>query len=405
MLGGVGSAGEDIIIGVVDSGIWPESLSFSDRTGVNGNATKDGKLSYQQIPGWHGKCTPGEEFNASMCNQKLIGAQYFNAGWGGDAGIDADRPWEFTSPRDYNGHGTHTSSTAGGNNNVPTTGPAAVFGPISGIAPRARIAMYKALWSTQDASTASGTTSDLVAAIDQAVADGVDVINYSISGSTTDFLYPVMVSYLYAARAGIFVAASAGNNGPTVSSVAHAGPWVTTVAAGTHNRSVTGSVTLGNGATYYGPSLAAAAVSAPLIDSTAAGLPGADPTAVALCYSSLDGGNMLDPAKVAGKIVVCDRGVTARVNKSYAVMEVGGVGMLLVNTSAAQSLNADFHYIPTVHLQSVDRAPVKAYAATAGATATINPAVISYTAPAPYTASFSSRGPLWLVVATCSSLT
>src|SRR5215207_3159414 len=100
-LGGVESAGDGIIIGVIDSGIWPESLSFSDRTGENGNASKEGKLDYQQIPGWHGKCTPGEEFTASLCNQKLIGAQWFNAGQGGDAGIDASRPWEFNSVRDY----------------------------------------------------------------------------------------------------------------------------------------------------------------------------------------------------------------------------------------------------------------------------------------------------------------
>ncbi len=393
-LGGVGKAGEGIIIGMVDSGIWPESLSFTDRTSKNGNATKDGKLSYQQIPGWHGKCVPGEGFVASMCNQKLIGAQYFNEAWGGNAGIEAQRPWEFVSARDYNGHGTHTSSTAGGNNGVQATGPTEAFGKISGIAPRARIAMYKALWSAQDASTASGTNSDLVAAIDQAVVDGVDVISYSVSGSQTNFLDPVEVSFLYAANAGIFVATSAGNNGPTASTVAHPSPWTTTVAAGTHSRSVNGSVTLGNGATYYGPSLAAAAVTAPLIDSTAAGLPGADPTQVALCYSSLDGGNVLDPAKVAGKIVVCDRGVTARVNKSYAVMEAGGAGMILVNTAAGQTLNADFHSVPTVHLDVADRAAVKAYAAGDGATATINKAVIDYTTPAPFTATFSSRGPL-----------
>jgi hypothetical protein len=390
-LGGVGRAGEGIIIGMVDSGIWPESLSFSDRTGINGSATKDGKLSYQQIPGWHGKCVPGEAFNASLCNQKLIGAQYFNEAWGGNAGIEAQRPWEFTSARDYNGHGTHTSSTAGGNNGVLAAGPTATFGIISGIAPRARIAMYKALWSTQIADTASGYTTDLVAAIDQAVVDGVDVISYSISGSRTNFLDPVEVSFLYAANAGIFVATSAGNNGPAVSTVAHPSPWITTVAAGTHNRSVNGSVTLGDGATYYGPSLAAAAVTAPLIDSTAAGRTGADATQVALCYSSLDGGNVLDPAKVAGKIVVCDRGTTARVNKSYAVMEAGGVGMILVNTAAGQTLNADFHSVPTVHLQNTDRAAAKAYAATAGATATINEATAP---PAPFTASFSSRGPL-----------
>jgi subtilisin family serine protease len=137
--------------------------------------------------------------------------------WGGDAGVKAQRPWEFLSPRDYNGHGTHTSSTAGGNNGVQTTGDTAVFGRISGMAPRARIATYKALWSTEDAATASGFTSDLVAAIDQAVADGVDVINYSISGTRTNFLDPVEVSFLFAADAGVFVAASAGNEGPTAS--------------------------------------------------------------------------------------------------------------------------------------------------------------------------------------------
>ncbi len=387
--------GEGVIIGLIDSGIWPESLSFSDRTGTNGNATKDGKLSYQQIPGWHGKCVPGEAFNASLCNQKLIGAQYFNESWGGSAGIDAQRPWEFNSVRDYNGHGTHTSSTAGGNANVPVTGPAAAFGAVSGMAPRARIAMYKALWSTQDASTASGSTSDLVAAIDQAVADGVDVINYSISGTQTNFLDPVEVSFLYAAQAGVFVATSAGNSGPTTSTVAHPSPWITTVAAGTHNRSMESSVVLGNGNTYYGASAALSTVTAPLIDSTAAGLPGADPTMVRLCYAAVDNGGVpvLDPAIVAGKIVVCDRGVTARVNKSRAVMEAGGVGMVLVNTSA-NSLNADFHSVPSVHLQDTDRDAVKAYAATPGATATVNRATAGYTTAAPFTADFSSRGPL-----------
>jgi len=386
-------AGEGIVVGVVDSGIWPQSKSFTDRDA-------NGKLVYQSIGGFHGHCESSEvvtdgSWDVNNCNKKLIAARHFNAGWGGDAAIDAERPWEFTSPRDYNGHGTHTSSTAGGNYGVQTTGPAAAFGPISGMAPRARIAMYKALWSTEDASTASGFTSDLVAAIDQAVADGVDGVNYSISGTRTNFLDPVQVSFLFAADAGVFVTASAGNSGPTTATVAHPGPWLTTVAAGTHNRNGQGSVTLGNGATYNGASVASAVGPAPLIDSTAAGLPGADPTKVALCYSTIDnsGTPVLDPALVAGKIVVCDRGVTARVNKSFAVQEAGGVGMILVNTSI-NSLNADFHFVPTVHLQSTDRAAVKAYAATPGATATINQSTLTYTDPAPFTASFSSRGPL-----------
>lgn len=388
-LGGIGKGGEDVIIGIIDSGIWPESLSFSDRVDANGVPSAKGKKVYQQIPGWHGKCVPGEGWNASYCNQKLIGAQYFNAAWG-PGGIDAQRPWEFNSPRDYNGHGTHTASTAGGNYGVPTTGPAAAFGSISGMAPRARIAMYKALWSTEDGSTASGYTSDLVAAIDQAVADGVDVINYSISGTLTNFLDPAQVSFLFAARAGVFVSASAGNSGPTVSTVAHPGPWLTTVAAGTHNRSGEGSVTLGNGDTYYGASVATAVGPAPLVDSVNVGLAGADPTQVELCYIGT-----LDPALVAGKIVLCKRGVIARVDKSRAVKMAGGVGMILYNDPDS-SLNADFHFVPTVHVNKADGLAIKGYIAAkgAGATATINAATIVYDTPAPYTASFSSRGPL-----------
>ncbi|MEP7135211.1 MAG: S8 family peptidase [Chloroflexota bacterium] len=393
-LGGFDNAGEGVVIGIIDSGIWPESLSFADSINEDTKqwtfATGDHVENvYKKPKKWNAAC----DFTDASCNNKLIGAQHFNASFGGDAGIAATRPWEFLSARDYNAHGTHTSSTAGGNHGVVATGPAAVFGSISGMAPHAYISMYKALWSTQSGDTASGSTSDLVAAIDQAVADGVDVINYSISGSSTDFLDPAEIAFLNAADAGVFVAASAGNSGPTPSTVAHPSPWITTVAAGTHNRGSSGSVTLGNAVTYNGASLAATAVTAPLINSSDAGLSGADATQVALCYSSADGGNVLDPAKVAGKIVVCDRGVTARVNKSLAVQEAGGVGMILLNPSA-NSLNADFHYLPTVHLQNTDAAAVHAYAATAGATATINAAVLTFTDPAPFTASFSSRGPL-----------
>ena len=395
-LGGQKNAGKGVVIGIIDSGIWPESLSFADSYNEETNqwtfASGDHiEVEYKTPKNWAAACV----LDNATCNNKLIGAQYFNAAFGGDAGIAATRPWEYLSARDYNAHGTHTASTAGGNYNVQATGPAAVFGTISGMAPHAYISVYKALWSTQDGSTASGFTSDLVAAIDQAVADGVDVINYSISGSTTNFLDPVEIAFLNAADAGVFVAASAGNSGPTASTVAHPSPWITTVAAGTHNRSVSGSVTLGNSVTYFGASLAAAPVTAPLIDSQAAGLPGAGATALRLCFSAATNGGtpVLDPALVAGKIVVCDRGTNARVDKILAVQQAGGVGMILLNTST-NSLNADFHYVPSVHLQNTNRTAVKTYAATAGATATINSAVLSLTTPAPFTASFSSRGPL-----------
>ncbi|MEV6150067.1 S8 family serine peptidase [Nonomuraea sp. NPDC052129] len=385
-------AGEGLVIGVIDSGIWPASKSFDGRDA-------DGK-PYGPVRGFHGTCatgSPDDSWNSGMCNGKLIAAKHFDAGWGGDAGVKEQLPWEFLSPRDYNGHGTHTSSTSGGNYGVSATGAAAAFGKISGIAPRARIAAYKALWSTQDASTANGYYSDLVAAIDQAVADGVDVINYSVSGTQSDFLDPAEMAFLSAAEAGVFVAAAGGNSGPAAATVAHPSPWVTTVAAGTHNRGTQGSATLGNGTTYSGASLAATKVGpAPLVDATAAGLPGADPTRLAQCYAARDndGKALLDPAKVKGKIVVCDRGETPRVNKSVAVAEAGGVGMILTNTDE-NSLNADLHSLPTVHLAVKDRQAVKDYAAANGATATIDQAKINNNTPAPYVAEFSSRGPLY----------
>ena len=385
-------AGENIVIGVVDSGIWPQSKSFSDRDA-------NGKLIYNPLAGRHGRCEDSSadgSWTSDNCNKKLIWARHFNAAWGGDPAIQAQRPWEYLSPRDYNGHGTHTSSTAGGNNGVQPTGPAAGFPPISGMAPRARVAMYKALWSTQDGSTASGFNSDLVAAIDQAVADGVDVINYSVgpSSAPNTFLSPEQVSFLFAADAGVFVSAAAGNTGPGAGTVTNPGPWITTAAAGTHNRNGIGSVTLGNNATFNGASLAAAVGPAPFIRSTDAGLPGANPTAAQLCFAAVDNGGtpVLDPAKVTGKIVLCDRGTNARVNKSLAVQQAGGVGMVLANVTP-NSLNADFHFVPTVHVADTDRAALITYSGTTNPTAKINQSTIVLNAPAPSIAGFSSRGP------------
>ncbi len=336
--------GENVIIGVIDSGIWPEHPSFADG--------KRGEPDYDRVRGWKGTCISGDQFTANNCNRKLIGARYYNEGFGGDDGIRALFPYEFVSPRDFDGHGTHTSSTAGGNEGVPATGPAAVFGKINGIAPRARIAMYKALWHDNDTATSSGYTSDLVAAIDDAVADGVDVINYSISGTSTNFLDPVELAFLSAADAGVFVAASAGNSGPTTSTVAHPSPWITTVAAGTHNRDGAGSATLGNGVVLSGASVAAAVASKSLINAARCGGGRRRPDrgrGFAFQPPTTAGTAVLDPAKVAGKIVVCDRGVNARVSKSQAVLQAGGVGMLLLNTSP-NSINADLHFVPTVHL-------------------------------------------------------
>ncbi|HEU4839973.1 MAG TPA: S8 family peptidase, partial [Ilumatobacteraceae bacterium] len=348
-LGGVGKSGEDVIIGVVDTGINAAHPSFSDRvgTGPNGQA---GKLGYQQIPGWHGKCTPGEGFTASDCNQKLIGAQYFYAGFG----IEDIAERDFLSPRDYNGHGSHTASTAGGNNGIQATGDAAAFGKISGMAPRARIAAYKVCW--EDSGDGGCANSDSVAAIDQAVADGVDVINFSISGTRTNYLDAVEVAFLFAADAGVFVASSAGNEGPGNFTVAHISPWVASVAAGTHNRSGIGTVTVG-GVTHNGRTVAAAPVTAPTVVSTAAALvtTPAGLEEARLCFLG-----SLDPAKVAGKIVFCDRGVNARIDKSLEVKNRGGVGMIMANTNV-NSVNADLHFVPSIHVDNVTGNAIRTY--------------------------------------------
>ena len=155
-------------MGVVDTGIWPEHPSFSDRAGNNPR----GPLVYDKAKDFFGTCQTGEQWPKSTCNRKLVGARYFADGFIAATGGIPDH--EYLSARDAEGHGTHTASTAAGNAGVNASIFGRSFGTISGIAPRARVAAYKALWG------GSGTTSDLAAAIDAAVSDGVDVINYSI---------------------------------------------------------------------------------------------------------------------------------------------------------------------------------------------------------------------------------
>lgn len=398
---GLALKGEDIIIGVVDSGIWPESPSFADRVNGSTPVFGTGTLAYGPAPaGWNGSCVGGEGFTpATHCNNKLIGAQYFNAGF---LASGLPKHWtEFYSPRDsvagpngHGGHGSHTASTAGGNSGAPVTLGGNYVGTASGIAPRARIAAYKVCYTYVNPTAEDGTgsqnscfTSDSVAAIDKAVADGVHVINFSISGSQTSVNDPVEQAFLRAANAGVFVAASAGNSGPAVA-VAHVSPWLTTVAASTHDRALSANVTLGNGASYTGASFNAVALAAkPVIRAEDAGLPGADATQLRLCFLTPA---VLDPVKVAGKVVVCTRGTNARTDKSAAVKAAGGLGMVLADNGAG--LVADVHAIPTVHVNAADGAAVKTYAQAGGGTAAIG-VYFNAGKPAPIMAGFSSRGP------------
>lgn len=381
--GGVSHAGEGVIIADLDTGIWAENPAFAPLSNPRPDqATINAK--------WHGVCDTGAE-EPIACTNKIIGARYYGAAFGNTV-----IPEEFVGPRDYNGHGSHTASTAAGANGVTAVINGGVVGQASGMAPAARLAIYKVLWETADHTSGSGTTAGIVAAIDDAVSDGVDVINYSISGSSQYIVSPDELAFFSAAEAGVFISASAGNSGDTVGagSVAHNAPWEMTVAASSHDRGNNNTVTLGNGAVYHGVGVSPAIGPLPLIRSTDAVLAGADSEAARLCYSSATPpGNALDPDKVAGKIVICDRGISARVDKSQAVNEVGGLGMILANTSDAQSLNADFHIIPTSHVNAADGSAIKAYAAVgSAATATIS-ARDTTPVRAPEMAGFSSFGP------------
>lgn len=407
--------GENVIIGVIDSGVWPEDPSFGDK--LDGSSKpiayfQSGTQAYGPAPAkWKGTCQTGEGFTAAMCNNKLIGARYYVGGF--DAGNGTLTSFEYRSPRSGGGdggHGTHVASTAGGNSNVDAVIDGVGAGVMSGIAPRARLATYKVCWEATTEADTGCYTADTLKAIDDAVADGVDVINFSVSGTRTNFVDPVEIAYLNATAAGVFVATSAGNNGPA-NTVSHMSPWLMTVAASTHDRYTVANVVLGSGATFSGPSYQASGLSTrPLILSQNAGmlpfasLSPADQLALQRCYNAQDragapplGGSpasMLDPAKVAGKIVVCIRGGNVLVNKASAVKAAGGDGMIIQNAPGTSNTTINQPYVvPTVHLDAAAYSTVFAYAQTAGATASFGLGLQQPNVIAPVMADFSSRGP------------
>ena len=398
-LGGNAQAGKGVVVGVVDTGIWPESASLSGpKLGTKPATAADPYRPYRsgstivmhKADGsdFTGSCQAGEDFTADLCNTKLISAKYFGDAWLGATPPEARA--DYASPRDGEGHGTHTATTAAGRAGVDVAESGINFGTISGVAPAAKIAVYKALWEGKDGVGSGGYTSDILAAIDQAVADGVDVINYSV-GSIFESAHtdPVQLAFLSAASAGIFVSAAGGNSGPEPSSLDNTSPWVTTVGASTV-APYEGTVTLGNGEKYAGlsTSVATKVSSKPLVTGEAA------KTAAVTAYDASQClPDTLDSSKVAGHIVVCDRGVGARVAKSAEVKRAGGVAMVLLNLTD-QDMVADSHSVPTVHLNTPGSLSVKTYAGTPGATAELAPGnQTSQTTPYPQMADFSSRGP------------
>ncbi|CBI29567.3 unnamed protein product, partial [Vitis vinifera] len=315
---------------------------------------------------------------------KLIGARYFNKGY--SANVEPLNS-SMNSARDYDGHGTHTLSTAAGNF-VPG---ASVYGVGKGTAkggsPHARVAAYKVCWP-------SCYDSDIMAAFDMAIHDGVDVVSMSLGGDPSDYFDDgIAIGAFHAVKNNILVVSSAGNSGPSEGSVSNTAPWMFTVGASTMDREFQANVQLKNG-TFFEVHL-----SQPLpknkfyslisgAEATAANATSADSV---LCLEGT-----LDPEKVKGKILVCLRGVTDRVEKGLQAARVGAVGMILCNDEYdGNSLVADPHFLPATHINYTDGLAVLAYInSTKNPQGLITPPKGKiHTKPAPVMAAFSSRGP------------
>jgi subtilisin family serine protease len=366
-LGGQESAGEGVIIGVLDTGIWPEHPSFSD---------PDPSAKAYDAPPDPPTGTRACEFGSDVegdadfeCNNKLIGAERFMDTYDFFVGIEEG---EFDSARDDDGHGTHTTSTSGGNAGVE----ASIFGVdrgiISGVAPRAHVEMFKVCGE------AGCFTSDTTAATQAAIEDGVDVINFSISGGGNPYSDATELAFLDAYNAGIFVAASAGNSGPGADTVAHRGGWVTTVGASTAPRAFVDTIHLSADGVdtldLDGTSLTGGVGPAELVIA-------GDP----LCEPSGD--------DYTGQIVLCERGAIGRAEKGFNVEAQGAVGMILYNQSAGVTdVETDNHWLPASHIQFDQGTAILDFLGShTGVMATLSDSVTGSQQP-DVMASFSSRG-------------
>ncbi|KAF3506283.1 hypothetical protein F2Q69_00003393 [Brassica cretica] len=317
--------GSDLVIGVIDTGIWPERPSFDDR-GLGPVPAK-----------WKGQCAPSQDFPATACNRKLVGARFFCGGY----------------ERDSDGHGTHTASISAGRYVFPASILGYARGVASGMAPKARIAAYKVCWN-------SGCyDSDILAAFDTAVTDGVDVISLSVGGVVVPYhLDAIAIGAFGAIDRGVFVSASAGNGGPGALTVTNVAPWMTTVGAGTIDRDFPANVKLGNGKTCIEGSL--------------------------------------DASLVKGKIVLCDRGINSRATKGEIVRRNGGSGMIIANgVFDGEGLVADCHVLPATSVGASGGDEIRRYISESKQpTATIAfKGTRLGIRPAPVVASFSARGP------------
>ncbi|UUZ57815.1 S8 family serine peptidase [Nocardioides sp. B-3] len=325
-----GRAGSGVVIGFVDSGLAPDSPLFADVPGLGARTST-----------YAGECTTGADWTADSCNRKVVGSGWWVAGFG----EERIRSSESLSPLDAIGHGTRVASVAAGNSDVSVRVNGRTMGNFGGVAPRARVAPYKACWAAPDPADDGCATADLVSAIDRATADRVDVLNVAVAGPTS--IDTVERALLGAAEADIVVVGAAGNAGRTAFA-GHTSPWVTTVGA------TRGSILRGRVSVVRGPSPAGASRSrralgpVRLVLGSDVAASGARRRDARECVPG-----SLDAHKVADRAVLCVRGAIGRADKSEAVALADGVAMVLVNDRPGGVID-DFHSVPTVQLTQRD---------------------------------------------------
>ncbi|MFH1137034.1 MAG: S8 family serine peptidase [Pseudomonadota bacterium] len=376
--------GEGVIVGVIDTGVNPLNPSFLDP------GPGDGYNHANPLGKYVGVCDPENPAHDPLftCNDKLIGA------------------WDFTpripgnpvGPLDVNGHGSHTASTAAGNmvNAAFTAAGDSFDRTISGVAPHANIIAYRGCYPDEVGGCPNLAA---IAAMEQAVKDGVDVINYSIGGSSRDpWRDAIALAFLAVRNAGVFVAASAGNSGPspqTSGSPSNA-PWIMSVGASTHNRALLNVLTEltsdgGGLPNIQGQGMTSGLAQAPIVYAGAIpnpAAPAAEP--LGFCCTPYPEGSL------TGRIVVCDRGTCGRVEKSENVKAGGAVGFVLVNDApSAMTLLADAFALPGAAVSPADGEVLKTWLASSANTraALTGVQVDIDDSRGDVMASFSSRGP------------
>ncbi|KAL2895383.1 CO(2)-response secreted protease [Bienertia sinuspersici] len=340
------------IIGILDTGIWPESESFNDK-------------GMGPIPStWKGKCVEGKNFTTSNCNKKLIGARYYT---------DKDSETVIQSARDQLGHGTHTASTAAGASVQNSSYYGLADGAARGGSPASHVAVYRVC------SMIGCSGSAILAAFDDAIADGVDLLSLSLGSSAAfapDFSTdPIAIGSFHAVQKGITVVCSAGNDGPGPQTVVNVAPWILTVAATTIDRDLESSVVLGNKKIIKGESINFSELKTsptyPLIYGAAAKTKSASEDEARSCYPEA-----IDAEKIKGKIVLCqhdDNSQYSQTGKQMAVQRNGAVGLIIVNdkTRLVASNTGSF---PMTVISKTDSKEILAYMnATENAVATILP--------------------------------